>query len=66
MPLGLLLELSGLLVLPAFGGGDAQVGDAGTGRQGTHFRVLTQVTDENDLVDAASHGNLPLHNIVST
>src|SRR6478735_382145 len=55
VPLGALLALAGVLVLPVLGGGDAQVGDAPAVLEALHFRVLPEVADQDDLVDAACH-----------
>src|SRR5690606_11025570 len=59
VPLGLLLLFAGGLVRPALAGGDADVGDGGAARGGAGFRILPQVADENDLVDAACHERNP-------
>jgi hypothetical protein len=55
MPLGLLLHFAGLFVFPALGGGDTQVADSHTGGHGLGIRILTEVADENDFVDATRH-----------
>ena len=55
VPLGLFLHLAGGLVAPAFRGRQAQVGDRGAAGGGPGFRILPEVADENDLVDAACH-----------
>src|SRR5690606_32706818 len=43
VPLGALLGLPGVLVLPGFAGGDADVGDGATARHVAGFRVLAQI-----------------------
>src|SRR6185369_16983167 len=47
---------AGVLVLPAFGGGDRDVADATAAREGARLRVLAQVADDDDLVHGC-HGN---------
>uniref|UniRef100_A0A0N5A028 PE-PGRS family protein n=1 Tax=Parastrongyloides trichosuri TaxID=131310 RepID=A0A0N5A028_PARTI len=59
VPLGLFLALAGGLVAPLLRRGDAQVGDAVAAVQRADFRVLAQVADEDDLVDAAGHDRCP-------
>src|SRR5690554_656534 len=55
VPLGALLALTGLLVHPGVGGRQAQVGDRRTGGQEANLGILSQVADEDDLVDATGH-----------
>src|SRR5690348_17491085 len=55
MPLGAFLLLAGLLVLPAFRGGDADRAHRGARRAVARFRVRAQIADQDDLVDAACH-----------
>src|SRR5690606_8668487 len=55
VPLGLFLALAGGLVAPLLGGGQRQVGDALARIEGADLRVLAQIADQNDLVDAARH-----------
>src|SRR5690606_15859730 len=52
VPLGLLLALAGGLVAPLLRSGQRQVGDAFAGVEGADLRVLAQIADQNDLVDA--------------
>src|SRR6185312_9581107 len=56
VPLGAFLALAALLVGPAFGSGHAQRGDRGAAAGVTHLRIVAEVADQNDLVDAACHG----------
>src|SRR5690606_16339813 len=60
VPLGALLHLTALLVLPGFAGGDGDVGDGSAGRHVADFRILAEVTDQNDLVDSSCHCLLAL------
>src|ERR1051326_1244650 len=54
VPLGPFLLLAGLVV-PRFGGGEAEFRDGGTARRVAEFRITTKVADENHFVDGA-HG----------
>ena len=56
VPFGAFLLLAGLLVLPRFGGGDADRGDRRPAWCVASFRIGAQIADQNDLVDAACHG----------
>src|SRR5262249_17353530 len=59
VPLGALLLLSGLLIAPALASGDAQVGHRRARRHGARLRIRSEISDENDLVDATRHGANP-------
>jgi len=50
MPFGLLDHLAAL-VLVFVGGGDGQVGDGLSARQVAHFRIASEVADQNHFVD---------------
>jgi hypothetical protein len=56
VPFGLFLALARGAVAPGFRGGQAQVGDAVARAEGADFGVGPEVADQNDLVDAARHG----------
>src|SRR5690606_38135365 len=56
VPLRPFLALPGLPILPAFRGRDTQVGNAAAILEAFHFRVLAEIADQDDLVDAACHG----------
>src|SRR5688572_15912899 len=56
VPLGAFLVLAGLLVLPVFAGGHANVGDRHPRGHGPGFRVCAQVADQDDFVDPPRHG----------
>ena len=45
VPLGLLFGFAGLLVTPAFGGGQSDVGNGTAVRHVADFRILTQIAD---------------------
>ncbi|CFP70650.1 Uncharacterised protein [Bordetella pertussis] len=59
MPFGFLAALAAGLVLPLRGRGDRHVADGRPIRAVTHFRVATQIADENDFVDGC-HADAPL------
>src|SRR5208283_5848266 len=59
VPLGALLALAGGLVAPGLGGREREVDDLVAGIGAADARILAQVADQNDLVDAASHDALP-------
>src|SRR5690348_3417754 len=59
VPFGALLRLAGLLVFPVFRSRKADRGDGRTGSGVAGFRVRTEIADQDDLVDAASHGRVP-------
>src|SRR6266568_1221578 len=56
VPLRTLLALAGILVAPALRGGERQIGNAGAVLSRANFRIAAEIADENDFVDAASHG----------
>src|ERR1700677_735669 len=58
VPLGALLALAGVLVLPGFGRRQGEADDAIAGIEVGHFRVFAEVADQNDFVDAARHDAL--------
>ena len=51
VPFGGFLHFAGLLVLPAVGGGDGDVGDLVATGKTAHFRVSAQIADDDDFVD---------------
>src|SRR5690554_2304355 len=55
MPLGTLLHLPALLVLPGFAGGDIHIRDGVAARHETGFRVSAQVANQDYLVNASCH-----------
>ena len=55
VPFGLFAPLAGVLVAPAFAGGDAQVGDRAAVLHVADFRVGAEIADQNDLVDGTGH-----------
>src|SRR5882724_4155169 len=55
MPLGALLLLAALLVLPALAGRDAQIGDRGARRHGAGLGISAEISDQDDLIDSARH-----------
>ena len=55
VPFGTFLTLTALTVIPGIRGGEVEVAHRTTGRSETDFRILTEITDQNDLVYAASH-----------
>src|SRR5882724_4327612 len=59
MPLGLLAALAGILVAPAFGGGEGEVGHARAVLRAADLGIAAEVADQNDLVDAACHDRSP-------
>ena len=59
MPLGLFLALAGILVAPAFRGGDPQIDDRIAGVQPPDFGISPEIADQNDLVDATRHHTSP-------
>src|SRR5229473_638977 len=61
VPLGALLALARHLVAPALGGREVQIGDAHAVLGRADFGVAAEIADENDLVDAASHGSPRVH-----
>src|SRR5206468_5347024 len=56
MPLGALLALARGAVAPALAGREVEIGDARAVVGRAEFGVAAEIADENDLVDAASHG----------
>jgi hypothetical protein len=61
MPLGLFLAVAAVLVAPAFGGGQREVDDRIAGIQPPNLRILAQIANQNDFVDAASHHTFHAH-----
>jgi len=60
VPLDSLFLLAGLLIAPAFTGGEGDVGDGAAAGHIANFGVLPQITDQDDFVDAArSHVRFP-------
>src|SRR5262245_43965039 len=55
VPFGLLALLTRLLVLPALRRGNAEIRDRLAIRHVASLRILTEIADENDLVDTACH-----------
>lgn len=53
VPLGALLGLAGVLVLPALAGGDADLGDRHVAGRVAGFRIGAQVADQHDFVKAS-------------
>src|SRR3954454_25350552 len=60
VPLGLFLALAGRLVAPRLRGGDAQIGDRPPVLGAADFRILAEISNQNDLVDASRHLRSPL------
>src|SRR5690606_20401216 len=58
VPLGLFLALARSLVAPLLRRRQRQVGDSLARVERTDLRVLAQISDQNDLVDAACHRRL--------
>ncbi len=58
VPFGTLFLLTGLLVAPGFGGSQSNVGHSTATRHVAYFRVLPEVTDQNDFIDASTGHNL--------
>src|SRR5690606_35366087 len=64
VPLGALLHLPTLLVLPALGGCQGNVGHrAATGHK-AGFRILAKIANQNDLVDTTCHVFAPLSVVI--
>src|SRR5690606_27024271 len=59
VPLGPLLALAAHAVAPGFRGGDPEIGDAVAGIEGADLGVGPEVADQDDLVDAARHVDVP-------
>src|SRR5690606_16064728 len=59
VPFGVFLPLP-LLVGPLLIGGDAEVGDAGAARGGTHLGLGAEVADDLDSIETAGHGERSL------
>src|SRR3990167_5536572 len=59
VPLGALIALARGAVAPGFRGRQAEVGHPVARVEGADLRILAQIADQNDLVDAARHGNAP-------
>src|SRR5690606_34425085 len=60
VPLGALLLLAGVLVLPGFAGGQGEVGDGAAIGHVAGFGILSHVPHQNYFVDtSASHSDLP-------
>jgi NAD+ kinase len=57
VPLGLLLAFAGVTIAPGFRSRNGQIGNRAAVLCATDFRVGTQISDENDLVDASCHGD---------
>src|SRR5271163_584340 len=53
MPFGFFLAFAGLLVFPAFGRCDAEVRNAASVLEGTDFRGLAEVADQDHFIEAA-------------
>src|SRR3954454_573425 len=60
VPLGLFLALAGCLVAPRLRGRDAQIGDRPPVLRAADFRILAEISNQNDLVDASRHLRSPL------
>ncbi|SPP95351.1 protein of unknown function [Bradyrhizobium vignae] len=60
MPFGLFLALAGVLVAPGLRGGDAQIRDRPPVLGAADFRILAEISNQNDLVDASRHRRSPL------
>src|SRR4051794_24001836 len=60
VPLRLFLALAGRLVAPRLRGGDAQIGDRPPVLGAADFRILAEISNQNDLVDASRHLRSPL------
>ena len=58
VPLGALLALARILVAPGLGSGDREVHHLIAGIEPSDLRILTEVSDQNDFVDAARHDPL--------
>src|SRR5581483_563105 len=65
VPLGALLRLTGLLVLPVLRRRAGDGGDRAAGRQVARRRVLAEIADEDDLVDCARHDFSPEVSVTS-
>src|SRR5580692_7803712 len=59
VPFGPLLALAGGFVAPGLGGGEREAYDRIAGAGSPDLGIAAEITDENDLVDAPSHGCLP-------
>jgi hypothetical protein len=59
VPLGALLPLAGVFVLPCLARGDPDIRHGIAARHVTHLGLVSEVADENHLVDAC-HAVLPL------
>src|ERR1700722_13445778 len=55
VPFGALLALARTLVAPGFGGGDREAHHLIAGIEPSNIRVLAQIADQNDFVDATRH-----------
>src|SRR5271165_1554349 len=56
MPLGALAPLTGLRVLPRFGGGDAEADDALAALRHTGLGIAAEIADQGRTVQTAGHG----------
>ena len=59
MPLRPFLPLAARFVVPGIAGGDRQVDDLHAGLRVADLRVLAQVPDQGDFIDAARHAASP-------
>src|SRR5450631_3883450 len=64
MPLGLFLALASCLVAPGVGGGGAKIRDRPPVLGTPDFRILAEISDQNDLVYASRHRRSPLPEII--
>src|SRR6476660_864238 len=61
VPFGAVAPLAGRLVAPGLGRRQREGDDAVAGIQPAHFRIASEIAEEDDLVDAARHDAAPLY-----